>query len=794
MVGPREPRIWPFLVVLASLFLFSIAAPRPWHQAAQKRHIAQRATRQTQAEPLATESLAWRPAAARNKIAAERPESFAERSRFQRASGSTATSVDLPAEPFAADYSGIAERDPSPTESPLEAGTDLAASEDEDDLNDQPALIDLADVPLVGDEPSSEITAPDEPSQRDAVGERASGRPALARHEPSQSVRRPKRRPVRPRPGIWGDPTELLNQLDELAWDCETGEWATRVADVVRELTRAADARSTRAIMALGRLRDLTDRNHPLLAAAAIQPRAAKLRRTRYAVLRRLDLWELVPELASRERTTGRVVSVERGAKPGAPTRLGRLLRDLERFEHTGLTDDGRDLSSDLAKMAIDDSVLGERTHRWLESNYRNSNLRVVISSELVNRFVPKQPVVEAPVRDRILGVPTRGWSTTTAQLGVRLIPDPRHVRFSLEVRGLVLARTTSRSGPVTLYSNSDASYIARKLFELGPSGLRAWPAEAEASNSPRLRGVETDYDDVPFLGMMVEGIARYKHAEKAGAVRQVARRKVTTRVQEEVDAAIEPKLTEGKRLVRERLLDPLEGLRLAPTVIDMRTTATRLTMRFRLAGDEQLAACTPRPMALADSLASLQIHQSLLNNVCDRINLDGQCLSVPDLQQRLVDALRLPPTAMTGEYPADLRITFAKRDALRVRFVEDRVEVTLSVAELRKYPKTWRDFHVRIYYRPSIKGLDARFVRDGTVQLWGERVGANPQIALRGIFSKVFSQDREIKLFEGPLLSDARLNDLGVTQCTLTDGWLGLSLGPRNAPATARRTVNELR
>jgi hypothetical protein len=390
---------------------------------------------------------------------------------------------------------------------------------------------------------------------------------------------------------------------------------------------------------------------------------------------------------------------------------------------------------------------------------------------------------MESPVRDRILGVPTRGWSTTTAELGVRLIPDPRHVRFSLEVRGLVLARTTSRSGPVTLYSNSDASYIARKLFELGPTGIRAWPAEAEASNSPRLRGVETDYDDVPFLGEIVEGIARYKHAEKAGAVRQVARRKVTARVQQEVDAAIEPKLTEGKRLVRERLLDPLEELRLAPTVIDMRSTATRLTTRFRLAGDEQLAACTPRPMALADSLASLQIHQSLLNNVCDRLNLDGQCLSVPDLQQRLVDALRLPPTVMTSEYPADLRITFAKHDSVRLRFVENRVEVTLSVAELRKYPKSWRDFHVRIYYQPSIRGLDARFVRDGAVQLWGDHSARMP-IPLRGIFCKVFSNDREIKLFDGPLLTDARLNDLGVTQCTLTDGWLGLSLGPRNAPA----------
>ena len=590
----------------------------------------------------------------------------------------------------------------------------------------------------------------------------------------------------------------LLDQLDRLSAECDTGEWAARVADVVRQLCRAEDLRSPRTTLALKRLRDLADANHHLLAIGTQSPRKGELRRLRYSVLRRLDLWELVPDLADAPTVAGPAGSSQTVSLTAVPRRsraavnVTKLLDDLERFEQTGLSDDGRDLAADVVRMTSHDQKLAARTRRWLEWNYRNSNLRIVVSNELLNRLVPQQPKVEEPVHDRILGIPTRGWSTSTARVGVRLITDPRNIRFALEVKGIVFARTTSRRDPVTIHSNSDSAYLARKQLQLSASGLKTWPTEAEVSNSSRLRGVETDFDDVPILGFVVEEIARAKHAESEPAVRRVARRKVATRVQEEIDSAIEPRLTDARQLYRQRVLTPLEGLELAPSVIEMQTTEARLTSRLRLAGDEQLAASTPRPMALGDSLASVQIHQSLVNNVCDRLNVDGQTFTLPELQKRLVEAFKLPRGAFPEEYPTDLRITFAKRDSITARFDEGRIELTLGIAELRRYPKTWRDFQVRVFYRPRINGIDVRFVRDGTVQLRGEHFGREPQIALRGIFSKVFSHDRELFFVDQRVINDPRLAGLNVTQCVLTDGWIGLSVG--SGPLrSARRTVSPL-
>ena len=177
-----------------------------------------------------------------------------------------------------------------------------------------------------------------------------------------------------------------------------------------------------------------------------------------------------------------------------------QLLLSLERFEESGSPSDAIALARSVRRIAEWSSPTATQTQAWLDSNYRNANLRMAVTAELLNRLTPRQDPIEAPVRDRILGVPTRGWSRTTADLGIRLIPDSRRVRLALEVQGQVRARTTSRSGPATFYSSNDAEYLASKEITVGLAGVHTQPAQADASNSPQLEDVETDYDNVPLL------------------------------------------------------------------------------------------------------------------------------------------------------------------------------------------------------------------------------------------------------------------------------------------------------
>ena len=878
-----QTSIWPFLLVLAGLFVLSVTAPRSWQKLAHQ--AVPRAAKQPRLA-VPREIGRTRP---HTREAMASPQASAARPTRQSLTpskhlGKVMNRVEAPSvAQKAVDRDEVAIPD-EPMQLRVERTTPaIQTPADRAEAAPEPRLA------FPGQMNESEKAAPAAPpSERIAVRERTKPEPPAltppARPLPSQSSS-PKSRSRNQKPAaahqerahvaagpaksFWRTPEVLMANLDRLALECEATEWATKTGDLIRELCRQEGPATPRAAEILRDLQRLAASAHPLERPLGDPRAAAALGRIQHALARHVEIWRLTPEVArlcgtvdpptaveqarlarclaevaaltnddpagqtwreylqlnaleamarqrlneqaERELVRRVLARLERAAiderqrqfiaaSPlsalegelhrwvAEPVDPRQLLSSLEQFEESGSPSDAAALARSVRRIADWSSPTAVQTQAWLDTNYRNPNMRMAVTAELLNRLTPRQDPIEAPVRDRILGVPTRGWSRTTADLGIRLIPDSRRVRLALEVQGQVRARTTSRSGPATFYSSNDAEYLASKEITVGLAGVHTQPAQADASNSPQLEDVETDYDNVPLFGLAIEAVARVKHAEQEGAVRRIARQRVTSRVQEELDATVESKLKLANQQFQTRVLEPLKGLSLEPAVAAMHTSEERITVRVRVAADEQLAACTPRPQALADSLASLQVHQSLLNNVVQRLELDGRTFTLPELQRHLAKALALDPKTFSEEYPHDMRIEFAARDAVQVRFVNGRVEITLTVAELRKHPSGWRDFKVRVYYKPVRRGMELRFVRDGTVQLWGERFGAQPQIALRGIFSRAFSQDRELSLIDAKLARDPRLTDLEVTQCVVTDGWLGVSIGPRRIPRTARR------
>ena len=132
-------------------------------------------------------------------------------------------------------------------------------------------------------------------------------------------------------------------------------------------------------------------------------------------------------------------------------------------------------------------------------------------------------------------------------------------------------------------------------------------------------------------------------------------------------------------------MLGPMDSLLLDPMMIAAETTDKRFSMRIRLAGPDQLGGHTPRPQAPADSLASVQIHESMLNNVLERLELDGQTFDLAGLGRRLAERIhRFQPKPVDPDQE-DVKITFAAKDAVHVRCNDGRLEITLAIARLSK-------------------------------------------------------------------------------------------------------------
>ena len=470
------------------------------------------------------------------------------------------------------------------------------------------------------------------------------------------------------------------------------------------------------------------------------------------------------------------------------PLDPARLLVDLERFEASSQPGDARRLADDYLQ-----SVPAEAGHdglaERLESNYRNANMRLALSEKLLKRLMPPLTTSTDPVRDEILGHPTRGTSTTSTIVNVKLVPNDGRLRVALEASGQVLANTLSEAGPATLHSNSDSFYVVRKVIDLDVRGLRTWPAESDCIESrSRLRSVSTDFDGVPLVGALVENFARSRHAEQEGEVRTVIRQRVEAQARRKMDALTEERIENINRQLRERVMEPLARLSLDPQVISGETSEERLTMRLRLACDEQLAGHTPRPRAgrqpaeLADPPVGLQ--QPV------RTTEIGRCTyKLPELRKHIIETFNFKNSHFMEATDEDVTITFADDSAVRVRCEDGRIELNLAVARLANDEHTWKNFVVRVYYQPQVDGLQARLVRDGSVQLTGSRLSTRSQIALRGIFSKAFAKDRDLVLVDSKWSTDQRTRDLAFSQFVIQDGWIAAAVAePRDNVARQQK------
>ena len=97
-------------------------------------------------------------------------------------------------------------------------------------------------------------------------------------------------------------------------------------------------------------------------------------------------------------------------ASPGdaAPHRRAggsnRLLQHLENYEKSGLPSDARLLARDCQFLAVGTGAAQRELGERIEMHYRNANLRIAVTAELLNRMIPKREPEYAPVKDTIQG------------------------------------------------------------------------------------------------------------------------------------------------------------------------------------------------------------------------------------------------------------------------------------------------------------------------------------------------------------------------------------------------------
>ncbi len=471
-----------------------------------------------------------------------------------------------------------------------------------------------------------------------------------------------------------------------------------------------------------------------------------------------------------------------------APVDYNALLVDLERLEEDPEHRSRSTLISAMQSLRFAYDPKQVAISQAIDTYYRNANVRIAVAATFINRLLPANKTVQRPVRQTILGAETRGNSDVNTTLKVRLNPDVSAWNLNLDLSGNIQSSTRSSRGPATFFNSSHADVATSRSIRITSQGVKVEASQADVQSQDSLRGMQTDFDGLPFIGDMVRHFAQQEFKEKRGPARRILQKTIATQTDAEFDKQLDAKLSEVEKSFEQKLIGPLRNLNLNPMVMDLQTTNERLIARYRLASDNALAANTPRPQAPSDSLLSVQIHQSAMNNGFSQLGLSDHEWTLLDLAQKLASQFGQEPIAnLPEDVPSDVRIRFDGERPILVEFLDGQLSLTMRFANLRQPGRIeLSDFVIKTHYVPAVSELQAELVLEGAPSVGGDRLSMREKLPLRAIFAKVFGARSTIPMVSPQLLKDSRVEGLAISQLILEDNWLAIAISEQSSPNVA--------
>jgi hypothetical protein len=359
---------------------------------------------------------------------------------------------------------------------------------------------------------------------------------------------------------------------------------------------------------------------------------------------------------------------------------------------------------------------------------------------------------------------------------------------LGVEADGSVESNSLADGGQAQFRSKMDTDFVVRKRVVVDSQGVLLQPASIDVDSHNHLMGVTTDVDWVPFVRSYARDRAVQEYRARQIRAKIDVESKVAAEAVNTIDRETKDAVERVEAQIRERVTERLAKYGVKVTPIELTTTHKRVVARLRVASDEQPGSHTPRPRALSDSLASAQIHETALTNAAISLELDGRRYTAEELAALFHRKFPRAAQPAVEDDQRDTVFQFAKEDAIRFHMEDGRLEVTLAMAAVEVDGRRMRNFMVHAFYKPTVNGLEAQLVRDGSLGIEG-RLSSGERARLHNVFNAVLPADRAVPLVRLDEEGDDRLEGLMITQLVMEDGWLGLAVGPAAAERVAERS-----
>jgi hypothetical protein len=580
------------------------------------------------------------------------------------------------------------------------------------------------------------------------------------------------------RVAVWR-PVWQLSKSQANAWtdSVRDGSLSTAVEQVRIDLEQTGDVAGWNAFLLLNEIQEAGQNND-------VEVRSVLAQR----FLSRLE-WHKLDAEQMRWLKRDSVAELSDVVRPWARKAVdyANLMGQIEQQESNAIDLAAIDIAGAAQTLRFAESDTAIQVADGINTYYRNANVRIAITESMMERMLPVLDPKTVPVNTWMLGSRVRGTSRIESGFDLQLEPSPDRWKLALRTNGNVSTRTTGVRGPISVRTASAARFDAGTPIEVTRRGVYVGDSQASVTGRSQLRGIESEYDGWPLVGALVRSIAQNRYESMSSTANRLGNLQVRDRIETEIDQQLNQQVDEAASKLSEMVLGPLGRLKLDPQVTDLQTTESRLLARYRVAGDWQLAAFTPRPRALSTSLMSIQVHQSALNNTLEQLVASDSPMSIREMIQDSAATFGQSELAIPDDIPEDVTVQFARTRPITVEIEDGRLWVTLRVLRLRREDRLdLTQFIVRAAYKPEVNGIHAQLVRDGHLRISGPRMSMRERLPVRAIFNKVLSPNHPIVLTVPQLTEQPAVHGLAISQLELRNGWIAMAVSEESAPRIA--------
>jgi len=420
-----------------------------------------------------------------------------------------------------------------------------------------------------------------------------------------------------------------------------------------------------------------------------------------------------------------------------------------------------------------------------VQNEFSHAHLKLYVSNYLINTMVPKLKPEFDSVRENVAGQQVTGTRRADTQLYVTLVPDPARLLMTLHYTGRVVTQTTATTFPATFHNQSQGAYSATKPLEWTSRGFVTGPASVSANSRVKLNNIETDLDIVPIVSDLIRGIARDQYEQQQPQIQADTQAKVTHQARQRIDHETDARFRTLNEQMERLLFSVLRQRQASLEPYEAKTTDEWLLTSWYLATPGSLGSDTKEPVTPQGSIADLKVHELGISAALERLALDGKQMTLRELKHYLAGMIGQPRLVIPEEDNDHVVIAFADTNPVGIRFLQNRVELSLNLKRLQVEDRAWENFCVIAGYVPEVtpEGVPC-LVHRGPVQLDG-RLSFMQQVALRTIFSKIFLHVHTLPLRPKLFDNDERFTGLATGHVRIENGWFAIALLPQEVPVT---------